>query len=161
MTIDTLQNETTAEERTFTQAELNEIVGDRLARERKKYADYDELKDKAQQLEEIQQEAECVRQQYDELTKSIAVKEMRQKVSKATDVPVNVLELLHCDTEEEYTTQAQVIKEYARTAPRYPTSEDCGDIAYRMRTHMYGFNVAKAAFDRDRMKHTPKEFTIF
>ena len=35
------------EERTFTQAELNAIVADRLARERAKYADYDKLKDKA------------------------------------------------------------------------------------------------------------------
>ena len=31
-------------ERTFTQAEMNAIISDRLTRERSKYADYDDLK---------------------------------------------------------------------------------------------------------------------
>ena len=34
-------------ERTFTQAEMNAIIADRLNRERTKYADYDALKAKA------------------------------------------------------------------------------------------------------------------
>lgn len=36
-----------AAEKTFTQAEMDAIIGDRLKRERAKYADYDELKAKA------------------------------------------------------------------------------------------------------------------
>jgi hypothetical protein len=36
-----------ASEKTFTQAELDRVVRDRLAREREKYADYDDLKSKA------------------------------------------------------------------------------------------------------------------
>ena len=33
-------------QKTFTQAEMDAIIGDRLARERQKYADYDSLKEK-------------------------------------------------------------------------------------------------------------------
>ena len=45
------QATTTQTERTFTQTDLDKIVADRLARERAKYADYDTLKSKAEQLE--------------------------------------------------------------------------------------------------------------
>ena len=42
-------------ERTFTQAEMNAIISDRLSRERSKYADYDDLKAKAQQFDAAQE----------------------------------------------------------------------------------------------------------
>jgi len=42
-------------DKTFTQADLDRIVQDRVARERKKYADYDDLLAKASQLDEIEQ----------------------------------------------------------------------------------------------------------
>ena len=38
------QEQNTEPEKTFTQAELDAIVGDRLKRERAKYADYSDLK---------------------------------------------------------------------------------------------------------------------
>lgn len=44
----------TGGERTFTQADLDRIVADRLQRERAKYADYDDLKTKAEQLRQIE-----------------------------------------------------------------------------------------------------------
>ena len=40
--------------KTFTQAELDQIVTDRLARERKKYDGFDELKTKAAKLDELE-----------------------------------------------------------------------------------------------------------
>jgi len=40
--------------RVFSQDELNAIINDRLARERNKYADYDQLKTAAQKLKEIE-----------------------------------------------------------------------------------------------------------
>lgn len=40
-------------ERTLTQAEVDEIVKERLARERKKYADYDEVKEQYESLKEM------------------------------------------------------------------------------------------------------------
>ena len=46
------QGETAEKERTFTQAEMDAIIGDRLKRERAKYADYDELAAKAKAYDE-------------------------------------------------------------------------------------------------------------
>ena len=42
-------------ERTFTQAEMDAIIGDRLKRERAKYADYEDVKAKAQQFDAAQE----------------------------------------------------------------------------------------------------------
>lgn len=42
-------------ERTFTQTEMDAIIGERLKRDRAKYADYDELKAKASRLDEIEE----------------------------------------------------------------------------------------------------------
>lgn len=42
-----------AADKTFTQAELDRIVADRLSRERGKYADYDDLKAKASQFDQL------------------------------------------------------------------------------------------------------------
>lgn len=48
------QQPDSGDERTFTQAELNAIVSDRLSREQRKYADYDDLKAAAEQLQELE-----------------------------------------------------------------------------------------------------------
>ena len=48
------------EPRTFTQAEVNSIVADRLTRERAKYADYDDLKTKAQQFDTTKAELDAL-----------------------------------------------------------------------------------------------------
>ena len=41
--------------KTFTQAEMDAIIGDRLARERAKYADYNEVKAKAAKYDEVEE----------------------------------------------------------------------------------------------------------
>ena len=46
-----------AVEKTFTQAELNQIVQERLQREREKYADYESMKEKANRLDQIEEDA--------------------------------------------------------------------------------------------------------
>jgi hypothetical protein len=46
--------EAEASSKTFTQEDIDRVVKDRLARERGKYADYDELKAKAGKLDEIE-----------------------------------------------------------------------------------------------------------
>ena len=63
------------QERTFTQAELERQIGERLARERAKYADYNDLKEKASKFEELQAETQT------ELEKAVnkARKEERAK----------------------------------------------------------------------------------
>lgn len=120
-------------ERTFTQAEVNSIVADRLNRERTKYADYDDLKAKAQQFDAAQEagktelqkateKAEKLQQQLDALNSANALREIRAKVSAATGIPA---ELLTGDTEEACTAQAQAILKFAK--PGYPSVRDGGD----------------------------------
>ena len=41
---ETVNQENVATEKTFTQDEVNAVIGERLAREREKYADYEALK---------------------------------------------------------------------------------------------------------------------
>lgn len=42
------------DDKTFSQADVDRIVADRLSREKGKYSDYDELKAKAEQLDELE-----------------------------------------------------------------------------------------------------------
>lgn len=47
--------ENVSENKTFTQAEVDSIVGERLARERQKYPDYEELTTKAAEYDKAQE----------------------------------------------------------------------------------------------------------
>ena len=100
------------EARTFTRDEVNSIVADCLNRERAKYADYDALKEKADQFD-------ATKAQLDALIAANDRREMRARVSAATGVPV---ELLTGDTEEACNAQAQVALKFAR--PLYPNVRD-------------------------------------
>ena len=86
--------------RTFTQDEVNAIVTERLNRERAKYADYNDLKAKAEQCDAVQA-------QLDELNRAAARKEMLARVTAATGCPA---ELLTEETEEACTAQAKAIE---------------------------------------------------
>lgn len=130
------------ENRTFTQDEVNAIVADRLARERAKYADYDDLKAQAGKTDALQQ-------QLDAIAADKARREMKQKVSDATGVPV---ELLTGETEEACTAQAQAIRAY--TNP-YPNVKDGGTAGAIGNFCPYNSEISDA-FSRDR-KHQPKE----
>ena len=130
------------ENRTFTQDEVNAIVADRLARERAKYADYDDLKAQAGKTDALQQ-------QLDAIAADKARREMKQKVSDATGVPV---ELLTGETEEACTAQAQAIRAYANPYPNVKDGGTAGAIG-NFCPHNAGLSDA---FSRDR-KHQPKE----
>lgn len=121
-------------ERTFTQAEMNAIIADRLNRERSKYADYDDLKAKAQQFDAAQEagktelqkateKAAALQAQVDALTSANTVREMRTKVSAETGVPA---ELLNGETEEVCKAQAAAILKFAKPTG-YPNVKDGGD----------------------------------
>ena len=121
-------------ERTFTQTEMNAIISDRLNRERSKYADYDDLKAKAQQfdaaqeagkteLQKANEKAAKLQQQLDALNSANTLREVRAKVSAATGVPAD---LLSGDTEEACTAQAQAILKFAK--PGYPSVRDGGEV---------------------------------
>ena len=124
-------------EKTFTQSELNAIIGDRLAQERKKYADYEELKGKAEKYDaaeeasktELQKEQERsadLQKQLEALQRANAERQLKEKVSKETGVPV---ELLRGDSEEDLKAQAEAIMQFANkpTQASYPNVRDGGE----------------------------------
>ena len=130
------QVETNAtDDKMFTQAELNAIVGDRVKREKEKYAGYDELKEKAARLDQIEEASKSEIQKMTEkaskleaellqMKKAEDIRTMRAKVSEEMDIPAN---LLTAETEEECRAQAEAIKAYAKPAG-YPSVRDAGEI---------------------------------
>ena len=67
------------QEQTFTQADVDRIVGERVQRERAKFADYDDLKAKAEGAKTVEQQlaemrAENAKMQRDNLAARIAAK---------------------------------------------------------------------------------------
>lgn len=108
----------TGTEKTFTQAEVDAVVKERLKRERDKYADYEDLKAKASKYDEFEQankselekaneRANALQAELDGLKKSAELKEMRTKIATENNVPVD---LLTGTTEEECNTQVEAIK---------------------------------------------------
>lgn len=134
------------EPRTFTQAEVNSIVADRLTRERTKYADYDDLKTKAQQFDTTKAEL-------DALNAANTQRDMRARVAASTGVPVV---LLTGDTEEACTAQAQAALKFAKAKqPGYPDVRD-GEPYLAPSAP----NYAAEAFRSDR-KHEPRSYPYF
>jgi vacuolar-type H+-ATPase subunit I/STV1 len=125
------------EEKTFTQAELDRIINERLQRDRAKYADYEALKEKAgkfDQLEENQKSelqkatdrAASLQAELDKLKKANEVRVIREKVAAAKKVPVG---LLTGDSEEACTQQADAILAFAGQSGQtgYPGIRDAGE----------------------------------
>lgn len=119
------QNIRTAEEpeRTFTQAEMDAIIGDRLNRERKKYADYEELRARAEQLSAAETALQGATEKVTALERELTalknqqkVAEVRARVSRETGVPA---ELLSGEEEATCKQQAEAILKFAQPAT-YP-----------------------------------------
>ena len=120
-------------ERTFTQAELDAIVGDRLKRERAKYADYDEFKAKAAKYDEAEEagksELQKAVEERDrlkaELDKLAAERERAEKVAKVAaekGVDAALLARMSGDVDE----NAEFLK--AQMAQqKYPSVPDYGE----------------------------------
>ena len=132
----TTQETQQTEERTFTQAELNAILQKRLGEEKAKYENYEELKEKAQKFDQIEEEskselqkaterADSLQAELDKLKKADAVRTLREEVSKETGVPAN---LLYGSTKEECEAQAKDILAYAKPNGSYPEVEDKGEV---------------------------------
>lgn len=124
-------------ERTFTQAEVDAIIGDRLKREREKYADFDTLKDKAAkydaavesektELQKATELAESYKAQLDALKKAETVRQIRDKVATEKGIPVN---LLTGETEDACTAQADALLAWHTPEVKpYPTVKDAGEV---------------------------------
>ena len=122
--------------KTFTQEEVNGIVNDRLARERKKYEgiDLETLKSKAakfdemeesnkSELEKANERANALQAKLDGIQKEKELSEMRLKVAEEIGVPAN---LLNGASEDECREQAEAIKAFA-VPSGYPSVRDGGE----------------------------------
>lgn len=129
-------NVTEGAEKTFTQTELDQIISDRLKREREKYGDYESLKEKAQKLDQIEEDAKSELQKATERAEKLQaelsamkhtekVRAIRDKVAQETGVPAT---LLTGETEEACTEQAAGILSFKTANPTgYPTVRDGGE----------------------------------
>lgn len=119
------------ENKTFTQDELNEIVKERVARERDKYKDYSELKEKAKQFDEIEDKNKTELEKLTESNKKLqsqidaynAEKQMRNvrdQVVKETGLPIDLVSKLSGSTVEELTESANAFLNYQNDRPGYP-----------------------------------------
>lgn len=109
-------------EKTFSQAQVDAIVGDRLAREREKYADYADLQKKAKAYDEYSEKnktdlqkandkAAALEAELNKLKDAEKVRSIREKVAKELSVPA---ELLSGSDEESCKKQAQAILDFAK-----------------------------------------------
>lgn len=129
------QVEQKEEPKTFTQEEVNNIIAERLNRDRAKYADYETLKEKAAkfdaaeeasktELQKATEKADALEKELASMKKTQELADIRSKVSTETGVPVH---LLTAETEEACKAQAEAIKAFA--APKgYPVVRDGGEV---------------------------------
>ena len=121
--------------RTFTQVELDAAIEKRLAREKAKYADYEDLKSKAAKLDELEdaskselekitEKATKLQARLDSMTKENEIRDIRDKVSNETGVPAS---LLSGTDEETCKTQAKAILDFKK-ADMYPQVKNAGDV---------------------------------
>lgn len=115
------QNQQTQQSETFSQEQVDAIVKDRLAREREKYKDCNDLKNKAAEydkqqeankteLQKTQERADALEKELSGLKEQNKIHEIRENVSKETGVPV---ELLTGSDEATCREQAEGINKYA------------------------------------------------
>ena len=142
------EQRTEGSEKTFTQAELDAAVENRLARERAKYSDYDTLKDKAakfdqaqeaakSELQKAQERAKDFEAKYNASEKALATAKARSKVAAETGVPEA---LLVGENEEELKAHAASLLKWRGDAPKAPN---------RGVDHLLGDKSSKSGTDLD------------
>ena len=124
-----------ATEKTFTQAEVDAIVGERLKRDRAKYADYDDMKAKAEKFDQMEEankselqkaieRGNALETELEALRTANSIRDIRQNVAEQTGVPVA---LLTGNTQEECEEQDKKILEF-KNPNGYPKVRDGGEI---------------------------------
>ena len=134
--METVNQETNTNEspKTFTQADLDRIVQERVSRERAKYEGFEELKAKAQKFDEQEEanktELQKAQERATELEEKLkkrehedSIREMKKKVADEMKIPAD---LLTGETEEACMEQAKAIMSFA-TSQGYPTVQDGGE----------------------------------
>lgn len=133
-TVNQEMNGASTEPRTFTQEEVDHLIGERLFREREKYAGFEDYKAKAEkfdaaeeaaktELQKAQERAEKLQAQLDDMKRADDLRTIREKVSQETGVPAS---LLTAGDEEGCRTQAQGILDFSK--PVRPSVPDHGEV---------------------------------
>lgn len=94
-----------------TQEALDQIIEKRLVRERRKFADYDQLKERAGQGDELARQLAEAKERIDGYEKAAEHAEWVRAVSTETGVPA---ELLRGSTLEEIKAHGDSLKEYVK-----------------------------------------------
>lgn len=132
------ENGTEVEEKTFTQDEVNRIVQERIIRDRKDRADYDELKAKADkfdaleeasksELQKATERAEKLEAEINTMKREKEIADIRSSVSDETGVPAS---LLSGEDEESCKAQAEAILKFKEADNKnvgYPILKDAGE----------------------------------
>lgn len=138
MNDETVIQEPTAQQetKTFTQADVDRIVADRLSRERAKYEGFEALKAKAAKYDEAQEaaktdlqraqdQANSLKAQLEALQNEVNTRNARDKVAAETGIPAS---LLTGATEEECQAQAAALTKWRGDQPKYPALNDKGEV---------------------------------
>lgn len=124
-------------EKTFSQAELDAVISERLKREREKYSDYETLKEKANKLDEIEEKnktelekatekATRLEDELNKIRKQNEISAIREKVAKEAGIDAKLLTM---DTEEDCKAQAKNLMDWHRANPTgYPSVRDGGEV---------------------------------
>ena len=124
-------------QKSFSQAELNAIIADRLKHEREKFSDYESLKEKAAKLDEIEEKnkteleratekATRLEEELNGIKKKNEISSIREKVGKELGVDPSLLTM---ETEEDCRSQAQSLLDWHRANPTsYPSVKDGGEV---------------------------------
>jgi len=121
-------------EKTFTQAEMDAIIGERLNRLKAKYADYDELKGKAAKFDEAEEaskselqkavdERDRYKAELEKLSQERARAEQVAKVAAEKGVDAELLARMAGDVEE----NAEFLKAQQEGKPKYGAVQDGGE----------------------------------
>lgn len=131
------------ETKTFTQDELNQIVSERVKKERQKFEGFDEIKDKAAKYEKLQEESKSdlqkaeeeaarLKQELDSMKSAEKLRQIKAEVSAKSGIPES---LLTGATEEACEEQAKAIKDFVdkkieeAKANGYPMVRDGGEVS--------------------------------
>lgn len=135
---ETVNQENATEEKSFTQAEVDAIVSERLKRERSKYEGFDELKAKAEKFDKIEEASKTELQKATERAQTLeaelnkmkheeSIRIIKDTVASETGVPAS---LLTGEDEESCRKQADAIKSFANANGSYPTVKDGGEVTH-------------------------------
>lgn len=123
----------TQQDKTFTQAELDRVVEQRLQRERSKYADYDDVRAKAAELDQLREaNASELEKAQGKATKAERERDearallLRYEVAQEKEVPAKLVPLLTATDKAGLEAQADLILENAKPGDTPPPDFDGG-----------------------------------